>query len=873
MQAPAPQPIRLADYRPYPFTIVSLDMRFDLDPEATRVTTRMVVERKAGAEGPMVLNGERLELLSLKIDGAPVAEANFILDRETLTLTRTPARFTLETEVRIHPAANTALEGLYVSGDRFCTQCEAEGFRKITYYPDRPDVLTRYRVTLEGPATLRHLLSNGNCVDTGLRPDGRAYAVWEDPFPKPCYLFALVAGSLDVLEDRFVTMSGREVVLRIFVDEGQSGRALYAMDALKRAMAWDEQAFGREYDLDLFMIVAVRDFNFGAMENKGLNIFNASLVLADAHTATDLDFERIESVVAHEYFHNWTGNRITCRDWFQLCLKEGLTVFRDQSFSADQRGAAVQRIKDVKMLRGRQFPEDAGPIAHPVRPSSYVKIDNFYTATIYEKGAEIIRMLRLIVGEAAFRAGMDLYFDRHDGEATTVEAFIRCFEAAADRDLSHFFVWYEQAGTPALQLGWTYAADTQELTVSLRQDTPAAPGQSENRPLPIPIRLGFLEQAGGALPVTWQGETASEHLIVLDSQEAQLTFAGVACEPVLSPLRGFSAPVRLVGAQAPSDLYCRMAADEDLFNRWEAAQSLASDLILARSNATPDLAGEARFAKALGRSLEDARADFGFRALMLALPTESDLAQAKAREIDPAAIHAARNHLRATVAKELGEVLHHLHETLVDTGPFSPLAAAAGRRALRNAALDMLCAAPDADTRASAVSHFGSAVTMTDQIGGLAALMALGGELFEQALKQFYVQWRADPLVIDKWFQIQARDPSADAMARVERLLLHPDFDRRTPNRMRALVQGFSVGNPAKFHAPNGEGYAFLAREIALVDAINPSTAARLLEPLCGWKSYIPSLGAQMRAELEGLAKRPETSKNVLELTLKALDA
>src|SRR6185503_17377911 len=582
------------------------------------------------------------------------------IDAEFLTIADVPDAFTLETEVEIDPANNKALEGLYMSAGRFCTQCEAEGFRKITYWPDRPDVLSRFTVRIEAERAYPRLLSNGNLIESGELPGGRHYAVWNDPFPKPCYLFALVAGELDVLEDKLVTMSGRTVDLRIYVDPGMAPRAAYAMDALQRAMKWDEETFGREYDLDLFMIVAVRDFNFGAMENKGLNIFNSSLLLADPATATDMDFERIESVVAHEYFHNWTGDRITCRDWFQLCLKEGLTVFRDQSFSADMRGHAVQRIKDVQALRARQFSEVQGPLAHPVRPSSYMKIDNFYTATIYEKGAEVIRMLRTLIGPQAFRAGMDLYFERWDGHATTVEEFIRCFAEVSERDLTPFFAWYEQAGTPEVTLTSRYDPDRRELELELAQETAPTPGQPTKRPLPIPVTVGLLDGDGRTQAFVRDGQAVDETVVVLEGARTKVILTGVDERPVVSALRGFSAPVKLTSDAEARDRYVLLAGDPDLFNRWEAGQELARALILARASGEADEVGEERYAEAVGRALADQAADAAFKALLLNLPSEPDLALAM-RPADPAAIHEAREALRLRLALHLDEELKRLH--------------------------------------------------------------------------------------------------------------------------------------------------------------------------------------------------------------------
>ena len=674
-----------------------------------------------------------------------------------------------------------------------------------------------------------------------------------------------------MLADRFTTGSGRTVELRIYVDPGQAPRAAYAMDALKRSMRWDEEAFGREYDLDLFMIVAVRDFNFGAMENKGLNIFNSALLLADPETATDFDFERIESVVAHEYFHNWTGNRITCRDWFQLCLKEGLTVFRDQAFSADQRSAAVQRIKDVKQLRARQFPEDQGPLAHPVRPSSYLKIDNFYTATIYEKGAEVIRMLKVLIGADAFRRGMDLWFERCDGTASTVEAFLACFEETSGRDLTNFFGWYEQAGTPHVRLEAAYDDAGQALDLRLTQRTPPTPGQPHKRPLPVPVRLGLLDGDGEVQSFRMAGDPAPvrETVLLLDAEEQRVRLGGVARLPVVSALRGFSAPVVLTSDAPARDDYVLLAADPDLFNRWEAGQRLGRDLILRRATNQADEVNEERYAEALGRALRDGSAEPAFKALLLGMPSEADLALLM-QPADPAAIHTARDALRARIAVHLGELLGELHLAMQDAGAFSADAEAAGRRALRNAALDMLAADGRAATLARAEGHYRAAANMTDRIAGLNALMLFGGEPFEAGLAEFYARFDHEPLVVDKWFALQSRLPQG-ALERVRSLLEHPAYDGRNPNRLRALVGGFSQTNPAGFHRPDGAGYVFLADQILATDAFNPAVAARLLEPFGGWRRYREDLSIAMRRELERITAHPGLSKNVAELAGRSL--
>ncbi len=871
MRTETAQPIRLSEYRPPDYLVDEVHLTFVLAANTTRVTARLSVRRNGETSEPLVFNGERLKPISVAIDGRVLSASEHTIDNEFLTIYAPPAAFTLETEVEIDPENNKALEGLYMSGGRFCTQCESEGFRKITFWPDRPDVLSRFTVRIEADKAYRHLLCNGNLIETGDLPGGRHFAVWNDPFPKPSYLFAVVAGELDVPEDKLTTMSGRTVDLRIYVDTGMAARAAYAMDALKRSMIWDEQAYGREYDLDLFMIVAVRDFNFGAMENKGLNVFNSSLLLADPTTATDLDYERIEAVVAHEYFHNWTGNRITCRDWFQLCLKEGLTVFREQGFCADMRGHAVQRIKSVKALRMRQFAEDQGPLAHPVRPSAYMKIENFYTATIYEKGSEVIGMLKTLIGAEAFRAGMDIYFDRWDGHATTVEAFIECFAEASGRDLSDFFAWYEQAGTPRVNLAARYDQTARTLDLTLTQTHPATSGQPDKRALPIPVTLGLLDAEGRTLAFERDGVAVDETVVVLDQAQTRVTLTGVDSRPVVSALRGFSAPVVLTTDAEPKARYLQLASDPDLFNRWEAGQDLASDLILSRAAGKPNEVGEERYAEAVGRALGDQASDAAFKALLLALPAENDLALLRS-PVDPAALHAARDALRLRLALHLDAELRRLHNGLQDMGEFSPDAAGAGRRALRNAALDLMAANPRADIAEIASGHYHAAANMTDAMGGLNALMLIGGSAYDAALSDFYARWTSEPLVIDKWFAVQGRDPSDEALGRILGLTTHPAFDAQNPNRLRALVSSFANFNPARFHDPSGAGYRFLADQIIATDRFNPMTAARLVDPLGGWRRLTPELGSLMKAELERIVAVEGLSKNVYELATRALN-
>ncbi|MDO1558144.1 aminopeptidase N [Brevundimonas sp. 2R-24] len=867
---PSPEPIRLEDYRPPAFLIDTVELDFALEPRTTRVKARLAVRRNGDHAEPLVLDGDRLTPISVSVDGRALAPDEYTLTSESLTIPQVPDAFTLQTEVEIDPEGNTALAGLYMSGGRFCTQCEAEGFRRITWFPDRPDVLARYRVRMTADkARYPRLLSNGNLEDAGDLPGGRHFAVWSDPFPKPSYLFALVAGELDELADSFTTMSGREVALCIYVDPGQADRATYAMDALKRSMRWDEEAYGREYDLDLFMIVAVRDFNFGAMENKGLNIFNSSLLLADPRTATDLDYERIEAVVAHEYFHNWTGNRITCRDWFQLCVKEGLTVFRDRGFSADMRGAGVERIKAVKALKARQFPEDSGPLAHPPRPSSYVKIDNFYTATVYEKGAEIVGVLKTLVGGQSFRRAMDLYFDRHDGEAVTVEQFVACFAEAAGRDMAAELRWYEQAGRPAVRLSSSYDAAARTLTLDFAVEPPAVAGSDWRQP-PIPVRLGLLSQSGQPQTFRFQGEGTDEALVVLAEERTSVTLEAVAETPVISALRGLSAPVDLMIEEPADNAYARLAGDPDLYNRWDAAQSLAKRLIVGRAEGKPDEVGERRYAEAVGRALEDANAEDAFKALLLAPPGLPTLIQAQT-PADPSALADARAALIRAMTDVLGERLEALHDSLAPTLRFSPDAAQAGRRALRNAALDLLAWRGGEADVARAQAHFAAAEDMTTALGGLAALIVIGGQAAEAALADFHDRWKDEPLVLDKWFTMQALDLRPENLARIEALAASPAFDLRNPNRVRALVGTFSQSGSPAFHHPSGEGYAFLARQIAALDPLNPMVAARLVEPLGQWRRMTPRLAEPMRRALEQVLATPNLSKNVQELAAKAL--
>ena len=844
-QAPT---IRLAHYRLPDYLVETVELTVTLHPTATRVRSRIAFYRNPARadEGPadLQLDGRQLALISAAIDGAPVPQNALTLDDEGLTVAaaHVPQAFVWEAEVEISPETNTALEGLYMSRGMYCTQCEAQGFRKITYWPDRPDVMARFRVRIEGDAPV--LLSNGNLLASG---DG--WAEWEDPWRKPSYLFALVAGDLRAVEDRFVTRSGREVLLQIWVRAGDEPRCAYAMDALKRAMRWDEEAYGREYDLDRFMIVAVDDFNMGAMENKGLNVFNSRYVLASPETATDVDYKGIESVIAHEYFHNWTGNRITCRDWFQLCLKEGLTVFRDQEFSADQRSAGVKRIEDVLRLRATQFREDAGPLAHPVRPTEYIEINNFYTATVYEKGAEVIRMLRRLVGPETYRKALDLYFERHDGQACTIEDWLRVFEDASGRDLSHFARWYAQAGTPRLaaRSGW---ADGR-FSLTLSQTTPPTPGQPEKAPLVIPVGYGLLGADGTALA---EG--------VLELAEAERTFTwDLAERPVPSLLRGFSAPVILERETSPEERAFLLAHDSDPFTRWEAGRGYAL-AELTKTASEPDPA----YLAALVAVADDPGPDPAFRALLLSLPSEDEVmahVAATGGVPDPLVVWGRRRALEAALAAALGHRVRALYETNAVPGPYTPDAAAAGRRALRGRALALLTALdPEAaDARAQAAA----AGNMTERMTALSLLVSRGKAAAE--LASFHAEWRHDRLVTDKWFTVQAAQTPPDvAVETVSALAGHADFDWRNPNRFRSLIGAFASANPAGFHRADGAGYRLVVDWLLRLDPVNPQTTARLASLLGTWRMFDPGRQALMRAELERLAAVPGLSRDTGEI-------
>ncbi|MBK1649118.1 aminopeptidase N [Rhabdochromatium marinum] len=888
MYRETPKPTRLQDYQPPEFLIDQTELRFELDAEATWVSAELEMRRNPAAkrgDGSLRLDGEQLTLEAIALNGRELVPVEYQLQDQGLVVQRVPDRFQLRTRVRIHPTANTALEGLYVSGDMLCTQCEAEGFRRLTYYLDRPDVMARFRVTLIADA-VRYpvLLSNGNRLVTEVLPDGRHLARWEDPFPKPSYLFALVAGDLACVEDRFRTASGREIALHLYVEPQNHDQCAHAMRSLQQAMRWDEVHYGREYDLDLFMIVAVSHFNMGAMENKGLNIFNAKYVLASPETATDQDFAGIESVVAHEYFHNWTGNRITCRDWFQLSLKEGLTVFRDQEFSADQNQRAVQRIADVRALRARQFPEDAGPMAHPVRPDSYIEINNFYTSTVYEKGAELVRMQAQLLGPERFRAATDLYFERHDGQAVTTEDFVRCMEDASGLDLTQFRRWYQQAGTPVLDCRGHWEPERGVYRLEVRQHTAPTPDQPDKQPLHIPLALGLIGANGQALPVQLAGEhsppAAGTRLLELREAQHGFEFIGLSERPVPSLLRGFSAPVKLRFPYSDEELRQLMAADSDGVARWNAAQQLAERVLLARV-AAPETPVPPAFLEAFATALRDPQADPALLAEVLALPSESYLGD-QMEVVDVEGIHQARETLMVSIAGALRTELLARYQALQASEAarqdpdLSP--AAMGRRALKNLCLGYLMRTPDLDMLTLCQQQFEQAHTMTDRIAALCQLARLRDEAAaasraEQALAAFYQQWSREPLVLDKWFAIQAQVSTPGTLRRVEQLLAHEAFTLANPNRVRSLIGAFASGNPLCFHAADGGGYRLLAAQIKRLDALNPQLAARLLHPLTQWRRYDAGRQALMRAELHALRERAGVSRDLFEVLSKTLEA
>lgn len=872
-----PQPVYLSDYQPPAYRVTHTELTFDLDPAATRVKARLLMERhpEADANTPLILNGEHLKLIALSIDATPLEEAAYQVDAEGLRIDQVPERFMLESEVEIAPQENTALEGLYQSNGMYCTQCEAEGFRRITFYPDRPDVMATFKVTVIGDQQREPvLLANGNPVERGELDGGRHFATWEDPHPKPSYLFALVAGNLHSVEDHFTTMSGQNITLQIWVEKDNLDKTEHAMASLKRAMAWDEQAYGREYDLDLFMIVAVNDFNMGAMENKGLNIFNSAAVLTHPQTATDAAFQNVEGIVAHEYFHNWSGNRVTCRDWFQLSLKEGFTVFRDQCFSADTNSAPVKRIQDVSFFRTAQFAEDAGPTAHPIRPDHFIEITNFYTLTIYEKGAEVVRMLRNLVGEESFRRGSDLYFERFDGQAVTIEDFVSCMAEASGEDFSQFMRWYSQAGTPEIDAHGEYDYVHAKYHLTLRQRTPATPGQPDKLPLHIPVRMGLVgTKSGQDLAMTLNGEKIGKDAVIhLRDEEQTFVFTDVAEAPVPSLLREFSAPVKLHYPYSREDLAFLLTHDSDGFNRWDAGQRLAllalDDLIAAHRNGVEKVM-DSRVTDAFRVLLSGPMNDKAVLAEMLTLPSEAYIAEQQPI-VDVDAIHAAREFVRQSLAVVLRDEFLVIYEANVTEEPYAPTPEQIAQRSLKNIALSYLMSIEDEQGLALCETQFAADHNMTDVRQALTLLVHSDrDDLASPALKAFGEKWAHDPLVMDQWFTIQVSRPQADVLDRVKYLMQHPAFSLKNPNKVRALIGAFAQ-NRVNFHRLDGQGYQLLADVVIELNRLNPEIAARLITPLTRWQRFDETRQALMRSQLERIKQEP-LSSNVYEVVEKAL--
>ncbi|MCY6381494.1 aminopeptidase N [Hoeflea prorocentri] len=880
MKTDTGQDVRLEDYRPTDFEIETVDLTFRLDPAQTRVTSRIALRRRSGtkADVPLVLDGDELNLVALKINDVAADNECFAATPSSLEIRDLPETevFTLEIVTEIAPAENTKLMGLYRSNGVYCTQCEAEGFRRITYFLDRPDVLAVFTTCIEAPTNdAPLLLSNGNPGETGELGDGWHFAVWHDPHPKPSYLFALVAGDLAVVRDWFVTRSGKPVVLEIYVEHGKQIRANYAMDALKRAMSWDEERFGREYDLSVFMIVAVSDFNMGAMENKGLNIFNDKYVLADSDTATDADYANIEAIIAHEYFHNWTGNRITCRDWFQLCLKEGLTVYRDHEFSADMRSRPVKRIAEVRLLKAHQFPEDSGPLAHPVRPEHYSEINNFYTATVYEKGSEVVRMLATILGPTEFKAGLDLYFSRHDGDAATIEDFLKCFEDANQVKLTQFALWYRQAGTPVLTVSARFDGRARKLMLDIEQSAPATPGQPKKRPMHIPLRFGLIDADGAEIKTSdIEGIDVTGDVMHVKRRAHKIVISKVRKRPVISLNRSFSAPINIHFEQGTEDLFHLARFETDAYSRWQALNELALRGLIAATGAVrddTDIVPDEALVSGIIASLEDGTLEPAMRAQAVLLPGEADIARELGNNIDPDAIFEARNGVLDIVAMTGADAFDKVADGFTPSGRYTPDAESAGKRALYLAALDYLSRISlPAD---ALLPIFRSADNMTIMAGVLAILAHRFPETAaaETALAEFELRFRENPLVIDKWLQIQATIPGQATLARVKQLMGSNHFSIENPNRVRALIGSFSAGNPTGFNRADGAAFAFLAGLIIELDARNPQVAARILTSMRSWKSLEPVRQEKARTALVAISEQPSLSPDVRDITDRTL--
>ena len=880
MRTDTGQIVHLADYRPTDFVLERVDLTFELDPTNTKVDARLIFHRREGVDpsAPLVLDGDELSLSGLLFDQKDVPASQYDATPESLIIRDLPAEAPFEITITTHinPEANTQLMGLYRTNGIYCTQCEAEGFRRITYFPDRPDVLAPYTITIIGDKAANPvMLSNGNFLGGAGYDEGRVFAAWFDPHPKPSYLFALVAGDLAVVEDTFVTMSEREVTLKIYVEHGNESRTAYAMDALKRSMKWDEERFGREYDLDIFMIVAVSDFNMGAMENKGLNVFNDKYVLADPETATDQDYANIEAIIAHEYFHNWTGNRITCRDWFQLCLKEGLTVYRDHEFSADQRSRPVKRIAEVRHLRSDQFPEDGGPLAHPVRPTTYREINNFYTTTVYQKGSEVTGMIATLLGKDDFKAGMDLYFERHDGQAVTVEDYVKCFEDVSGRDLAQFSLWYSQAGTPLVNVSTEYDQASATFKLSLEQMVPATPGQPDKQPMHIPLSFALILDNGTIADATSVkgGEVTGDVLHLTDRRQT-FTFTGIASRPVLSLNRSFSAPVNIAFTQTPADLAHIARHDTDLFSRWQALTDLAiPNLTKAARDAREghEVTCDPALIAALLEAAGDDTLEPAFRAQVLALPSEADIGRELGGNNDPEAIHTGRNAVLKLIADAGEDLFKRLFSDMKADSAYSPDAESAGKRALKAAALTYLAYAENSPQRAA--EAFGAADNMTELSQALTLLAHRFPEASETtgALASFLTRFGENPLVIDKWFSLQATMPGEDALARVKALIDHPRYNAGNPNRVRALVGMYAFSNPTGFNRRDGEGYRFLAGQILEIDPKNPQLAARILTSMRSWRSLEPTRADQARDALMTIERSPSLSTDVRDIVERML--
>ena len=870
------------DYRPPAFLVDSIALTFDLALARTEVTARYRFRRNPAAAGHgravmLVLDGEQQTDVQAELDGHPIAASRMTLNAHSLTIDAPPDAGELVIRSSNAPSSNVALEGLYVSSNVFCTQCEPEGFRRITYFPDRPDVLSRYTVTLRADReACPVLLSNGDCVERGELADGRHFATWHDPFPKPTYLFALVAGDLASLDDTFTTMSGRRVALRIFSTPQNVSRCAHAMESLKRAMRWDEERFGREYDLDTFMIFCADDFNMGAMENKGLNIFNSRLLLADPQIATDADYNAIEGVIGHEFFHNWTGNRVTCRDWFQLSLKEGLTVFRDQEFSSEMGSRAVERIAAVEYLRREQFAEDAGPMAHPVRPDEYQEINNFYTATVYEKGAEVIRMQHTLLGPKRFRRGMDLYFERHDGHAVTCDDFVQAMQDASELDLAQFRRWYSQAGTPIVSSRGRYDPASKSYTLELEQKTPATAGQAHKRPFHIPFAVGLLDRNGNDLPLKLDGETAhgaTTRVLSLTEARQSFRFVDVPVAPVPSLLRGFSAPVKLVHDYREGELAFLAAHDSDPVNRWDAAQRTFADALRGlaadhRDGRTLTLPQSA--ASIVAHQLADEASDPALIALALTLPDPAYVAALEAT-VDVDGVSAAYAFMAQALAQSMRASFEDAYRRLHSSAPYEKTPARIAARSLSNVCLRNIGRLDDAPARALAIGKFDRADNMTDKIAALAALKDSASHERDSLFERFESDWRDEPLVLDKWFALEAWSLRADTLARVKRLLMHPRFNARNPNRVRALVGAFVLGNFVRFHARDGAGYAFAADQILSLDKINPQLASTIAGAFNLWKRFLPPRRALMEVALKRIA-RAGLSPDVREVVGRTLE-